>query len=208
MNMCSALLSLALTTSLITPSLAQNAVPYVHMKVCPSDAQSFCVQPEDGPVRIYPRTKPFKIDLRMGGRWVDNEFTMALSPESRLIVGGYRDYAIKYLALAEPKANAAQEFVLQVEFSWLGMMMMITYAFGEIQPQDRVVINGFSNGAGHDGDIRSFLKTFKYVIPELSIQAANRIAVNETKAEDRERIKPTTDLVKQYQFKAPSLFKP
>lgn len=192
----------------VPDSLWAADVPYVPMSLCDSkpyqsvrdqwdQARSFCYVDESGKPVELPLTDMPEIKLREDGKWIESEYAQALSSQNRNEVSLYDKYFVRYLAVGAVESDGVKPFLVQVFFSW-GPGTQTIYVFGEIRKDGSSVLTGYSNAAAIDGDLRATWNTIQNLTAVLQGQNPNRVGVDQTKAEDRRRIKPTVDVVNKY----------
>lgn len=179
-------------------------IPYVRVETCdyapyasPRDyweqTKTFCYIQDQQQIKI-PLSSMGEIKLRDKGHDVASEYLNALSAENRSIVSSYRTYFVRYLGLNEAKPGQNQSFVVHVFYRW-GLVTQTIYAFGEIDPAGEVKLTAFADSEAGDRDYRIAYSVLRNLFTGNN---ATYAGTKEKEDEDRRRIQPAKDVVRQF----------
>jgi hypothetical protein len=193
---------LLLVALMVTAPVVQaNEVAYVPLELCAhqpyksyrdywDQTGKFCANGG-----TYDMTDLGEIKLRNKGEWVNSEYAAALTPENQKVVAQYETYFVRYFS-TRPTSSGKVEFAVHVFFKW-GIGTQTIFVFGELDGDD-VKITGYSNSKALEGNLRAAQDTVKNLLSVFNGKNPNREGVNQTKAEDRERVRPVGDVIRKY----------
>jgi hypothetical protein len=143
----------------------------------------------------YDMTDLGEIKLRHKGEWVNSDYAAALTPENQAVVAQYKTYYVRYFS-TRPTPSGKMEFAVHVFFNW-GPGTQTIFVFGELDG-DNVKITGYSNSKAYEGHLRAAYNTAINLLSVFDGKNPNREGVNQTKAEDRDRVRPVGDVIRKY----------